>query len=347
MSDHAVARMTTTPMLLNRFRATAGSLLLAIATTTHAATYPADPALGAGLLCVSDGGVVCLDAKDLSVRWRALGDAHTLEPVIAGGLVLVGGGAGLHALEADTGERRWHWAGEGLVFAPTIGADTAYAADRAGHVVALELEHGSVRWQRDLGGWSYPPAVVGGRLVSGGREGVVRALAPGDGATLWRHELGQELVYRPVPAAGLAVVTTFGGRIVAYAPDGRIAWQARDAVPSFSPAVAGPLLLFGGMDGRLRARVAATGAKAWDFQASGQLARPARHHAASDEVALVDADGHAFVLDGATGRLLLRVRIPGPPTGGPVHRPGAGWIVPYRDRGTMRYLPLSQTSADD
>ena len=320
--------------------------LVVVATTAGATSYPANPATGAGLVCVSNSGLVCLDADDLSLRWRALDGAHTLEPVIAGGLVLVGGGAGLQAFDAGSGERRWHWRGDGLVFSPTVDDGTAYVSDRGGQLVALDLATGTPRWRRDLGGWSYPPAVVSGRLVTGGRDGIVRALDPASGVTLWRRAAGQELVYRPVAAHGLAVVTTFAGRVLALEPDGDPAWQARDPVPSFSPSVAGPLLLFGGMDGRLRARFALDGAKAWEFGASGQLAEPARYHARSGEIALIDPDGHVAVLERARGRLRARARVPGAPMAGPIHRPGSGWIVPYRADGTIAYLPVSDRSAD-
>lgn len=321
--------------------------LMLAASAVEAARYPANPAAGAGLVCLSDSGLVCVDADDLSARWRALADAHTLEPVIADGMVLVGGGAGLHAFDAATGEARWQWRGEGLVFSPTVAGETVYVSDQGGRLAALELATGAPRWQRDLGGWSYPPAVLAGRLVTGGRDGVVRALDRASGGTLWRYDAGQELVYRPVAAGGRAIVTTFAGAVIALEPDGSVAWRASDPVPSFSPARAGPLLLFGGMDGRLRARRVADGTRVWEFRAAGQLAVPARHHAASGRVALVDPDGHAVVLDRADGRMLARVRIPGAPLGGPLHRPGSGWIVPYRADGTVGYLSVSQAGADE
>lgn len=320
--------------------------LLLAATPGQAAQRPANPAVGAGMVCVSGSGLVCLDGDDLSPRWRALTGEHTLEPVIADGMVLVGGGAGLHAFAADTGTVLWRWRGRGLVFTPTVADGTAYAADRHGHLRALDLATGAPRWQRQLDGWSYPPAIVGGRLLTGGRAGVVRALDPADGRTLWRRSVGQELVYRPVAAGGLAVVTTFAGRVLAFTPDGDLAWEARDPVPSFSPAVAGPLLLFGGMDGRLRARRAADGAPVWEFAAAGQLAVPARHHPPSAQVALVDGDDNALVLDRADGRPLARLAVPGRALGAPLYRAGTGWIIFFDRDGTISHRSVSQSRAE-
>lgn len=322
------------------------ALLLTLSATADGAEYPARPAVGAGLVCLSDAGLVCLDGDDLTVRWRALEGEHTLEPVIAGDMVLVGGGAGLHAFEAASGERRWHWRGEGLVFTPSVDRDTAYVADQHGQLLALDLATGATRWQRDLDGWSYPPAIVAGRLVTGGREGVVRALDPADGRTLWRHELKQELVYRPVAAGDLAVITTFDGRILALDPEGNTVWTSRDPVASFSPVAAGDHLLFGGMDGRLRARHVGDGRLAWQVEAVGPLALPARHQAREAQAALLDADGNAIVVDMRNGNVMVRLSMPGKPVSAPLYRHAEGWIVFFREHGTIDWLPLSQLQAE-
>lgn len=322
------------------------ALLLTLSVTAGGAEYPARPAVGAGLVCVSDAGLVCFDEDDLTVRWQVLEGEHTLEPVIAGGMVLVGGGAGLHAFEAGSGEQRWHWRGKGLAFTPSVERDTAYVADQDGQLLALDLATGTPRWRRSLDGWSYPPAVVAGRLVTGGREGIVRALDPADGRTLWRHEMEQELVYRPVAVGDRAVVTTFSGHVLALDPEGETVWMARDPVPSFSPVRAGNLLLFGGMDGRLRARNIDDGRLAWRIRAAGPLVLPARHHAPVDRSALIDADGKVIVVDTHNGDAVARLSVPGKPVSAPLYRHARGWVVFFRERGTIDWSSLSQMQAE-
>ncbi len=322
------------------------ALLLILSATAGGAEYPARPAVGAGLVCVSDAGLVCFDEDDLAVSWEALEGEHTLEPVIAGGMVLVGGGSGLHAFAAGSGKRRWHWRGKGLVFTPSVERDTAYVADQDGQLLALDLAAGTPRWRRNLDGWSYPPAVVAGRLVTGGREGVVRALDPVDGRTLWRHQTGQELVYRPVAVGDRAVVTTFSGRVLALDPDGESVWIARDPVASSSPVRSGNLLLFGGMDGHLRARGIEDGRLAWRIRAAGPLILTARHHAPVDRSALIDADGNAIIVDTRSGTVVTRLSVPGKPVSAPLYRHARGWVVFFRERGTIDWLPLSQLQAE-
>lgn len=339
-----VAKLRSIPPIVRLGRVVV--LLAALSATADAATYPTRPAVGAGLVCVSDSGLVCLDGGDLTVRWQALAGEHTLEPVIADGMVLVGGGTGLHAFHAASGEQRWHWRGKGLTFTPSVDRDTAYVADQEGRLLALDLATGAPRWQRELAGWSYPPAIVAGRLVTGGREGVVRALDPADGQTLWRRELQQELVYRPVAVDDMAVITTFDGRILALDAEGTTIWTARDPVASFSPVPAGDLLLFGGMDGRLRARHVDDGRLVWQVEATGPLALPARQHAPGSQAALVDADGNAIVVDMRSGEVVLRTPLPGKPVSAPLYRDAGGWVAFSRRGGTIARMDLSNQGAE-
>lgn len=323
-------------------------LLAALALPAQGASYPAQPALGDGVICVSDAGVVCLDRAEPSRQWAALNGEHTLEPVIAGPVVLVGGGAGLHAFDAASGEPLWQWRSDGLVFPPTVDDGVVYASDENGRLRALELSTGRRLWQRRFDGWSYPPAVVQGRLVTGGRGGVVRALSAADGTTLWQQSLQQELVYRPVAAGQLAIVTTFDGRIVAFDGEGERAWTARDPVASFSPAVAGDLLLFGGWDGRLRARRLTTGESIWSRKiGNSQLDLLVRVAADGAGIGLTTPDGEVLLLHPDSGRIERRTApIPGR-IGTPFRGPGDGWVILVRRSGTIAPIGLSHLLADE
>lgn len=306
------------------------------AATAH---YPAQPAAGAGVVCVSASGVVCFDEGDLTRRWSALAGRQTFEPVIAGSTLLVGGSSGLHAFDARTGAPHWHRESEGAVFSPTVAEGVAYATDRQGRIEALEIRTGEVLWQRRVEGWTYPPAIVAGRLVTGGRAGVLFAVEPGDGRVLWRRDLDQELVYRPVAVGSSVVVTTFAGTVAAFAPDGALLWQARDSVPSTSPEHADGLLVFPGMDGTLRARDASTGRLAWTAPLSGRLSVAGR--ADGGRVAAASSDGVAFVLETAGGSVVHRAAIPGAPVGGAIARGDGRWRVPYRAAGIISWLEAS------
>lgn len=306
------------------------------------ARYPAQPAVGAGVLCVSDSGVYCLDQRNLEHAWQALEGIHTLEPVIAAGRLLVGSSNGVHALDAVSGRRLWHRRGTGLVFTPTVDQRTAYTGDEHGRMEALEIETGALRWHRHFDGWSYPPAIVGDVLITGGRDGVVRGLDPATGDTQWRIDLDEELVYRPVAADDHALITTFGRTVAAITKTGEIAWRRHVPSPSFSPATAGNIAVFGGMDSRFRALSVRTGDRLWQHTMGGTLSIPPRAEGA--RVGVVDGDGRVRVLSLANGRCRAGGRLPGKPLASPVRLPGNRWIALYREGGTIHHLTLSHES---
>jgi len=323
-------------------------LLVMVALPVHGASYPQQPVAAADLVCVSNGGLVCMDSTDFGRQWSALDGEHTLEPVIADGRVLVGGAAGLQVFDAATGTLRWQWTADGLVFPPTVADGVVYASDQHGRFRALDLDSGRVLWQRRFSGWSYPPAVIGDRLVTGGRDGVVRGLDVADGTTRWRLSVEQELVYRPVAAGQLAIVTTFDGTVTAIDREGRRVWSVRDPAASFSPAVAGDLVLLGGWDGRLRARRRHTGDLVWERDiGAGQLNLPARPGPEGDTLGLATPDGEMLLLDRATGRIKHRTAPMPDAIGSPIHLPAHGWVILSRRSGTIVRRRLSESGAGE
>ncbi|MDZ7829889.1 MAG: PQQ-binding-like beta-propeller repeat protein [Halofilum sp. (in: g-proteobacteria)] len=322
-------------------------LLVLHAAAAGAARYPGQPARGDGLVCVSVHGVACVDRESGALRWSALAGEHTLEAVIAGGRVFVAGSGGLRVFRAGTGELEWRWRSGAMVFPPTVAGGVAYTGDETGRMWALDADSGDVLWERRFEGWSYPPALVGDTLVTGGRGGIVRGLDAATGATRWRRAQSQELVYRPIAAGGLAVVTTFDGTVAAYRADGSEAWRHRDPVASRSPAAGGGLLLFGGLDGRLRARDAADGRLLWsrDF-GEGRLQRPAVFGPDARRAALHTPDHRIVVLEVRSGRPLLQIDVPPGTRGTPLFLAGRGWTVVVHRAGTFSLVPLSDFETD-
>lgn len=272
-------------------------------------------------------------------RWGALPEVHTFEPLISQDAVILGSTSGLHVLDSSDGAARWRWRCGGEVFSPAVDGSVVYVTDRTGQVAAMGLDDGDVVWTRQLDGWLYTPALVAGRIITGGRAGVVHALDRDTGETLWMRKLDQELVFRPVAVDGGVVVTTFKGSIIRLDRDGRVRWRQRDPSPSFSPTVAGELLLFGGMDGVLRARDSRTGRLRWAVQLSGKLAIPAQAH--GRQVAVVSPDGTFALIDAGDGSVLTSVSIPGKPVGGPFRAREGMWRAVYRGAGIISWIDAS------
>jgi len=313
---------------------------VAAAPPPSSAVYPRQPATGHGLTCLAGSGVRCFASDSMERRWEALPGTRTFELVMAPDAILAGSTAGLHALDPTDGSVRWRWRSGAEVFSPAVESSFAYASDRAGRVAAIRLTDGEIRWQRRLDGWLYTPALVAGQLITGGRGAIVYALDQDTGETVWTRKLAQELVYRPVAVGNGVVVTAFDGSVIRLGRDGSIRWRDRDPSPSFSPAVAGNLLLFGGMDGILRARDARTGRMRWRVELSGRLNIPARED--GGEAAVVSPDGTFALVDAVDGSVQVRTSIPGSPVGAPIRTGDGTWRVFQRHRGIISWVVASE-----
>jgi len=314
--------------------------VLCISRPAGAAGYPDQPAVGAGLVCLSHAGLTCFDRSTMDRKWSALPGDHTFDPVVTPSLVLAGGASGLRALSAASGEPRWHWYRGDDVFSPATDSGTVFATDRGGRVAAIDIDSGGVRWWRQLEGWLYTPALVGELVITGGRAGILYALDRDTGEIIWRHELDQELVHHPVALDDSVVVTTFKGTTARLDRQGGTIWQKRDPSPSFSPAAAEGLLVFGGMDGTWRARDVESGRLRWKIKMSGKLKLPARVH--TNRVALASPDGNAVIVDSETGEVVERLTIPPAVLGAPIQADPGIWRVFYTDSGIISWSDASQ-----
>ncbi|MDP8937384.1 MAG: PQQ-binding-like beta-propeller repeat protein [Actinomycetota bacterium] len=176
------------------------------------------PVVAAGRAVVStwEGSLIALDDEGGRVAWRAPLPGPAVGPAAASadGTVVVttweaadGGAAGVVAVEAATGRRRWTVALEpGGVSAPAVtsgGVVVLVAGDVAAH--GLELATGEARWRVETGGAGSPE---------------VPPLALDDGAVLVAHRLG-----------GMGLLD---GR------DGAVRWQAGADAAAVRGGPAGP-----------------------------------------------------------------------------------------------------------
>ena len=267
-------------------------------------SYPSNPLITATEVFLSDNGISSYRKNDASLRWQALGDRHSDDPVISAELLLVGSSTGLYAFHRDDGELAWRLKTPVRVFSPTVAGDFVYLPSTNGLLTKLGLADGRVIWQRQLPGWIYPPALADGVLVVGGNEHQVLGLSPADGRTQWRIALDQELVYRPVAVDDrTVVVTTFAGEILALAAnDGTPLWRARDSVANLSPVVTADTLFFRTLGGDLRARRRSDGSLLWSAEVEGIASQPPV--IAGDRVLVLDANQRTHRFDINTGKPL-------------------------------------------
>ena len=135
-------------------------------------------------------------------------------------------------IEGSTSSRR-------LGAAPIVADGTLYAVDTAGTVHALDAETGARKWEyrpdiaSDLRGAAFGGglAVAGNRLFATSGTGRVVALDTADGSEVWSANPAGPLRDAPTLAFNLVVVMTQDNRIIALNQnDGSLAWQESGSV---------------------------------------------------------------------------------------------------------------------
>ncbi len=144
--------------------------------------------------------LIALDAESGMTRWTS---NDGLQPFAYADGILVGrGDYGLVAVDATTGEKRWHVAHSGLPgdttfgfgLAPIIADGTLYAGSE--RLYAVDMNSGEIGWMVEGESTS---AVSDGETVYRIVDGTVEALDATDGSRRWRTSDGTDF------AAGLAL----------------------------------------------------------------------------------------------------------------------------------------------
>ena len=219
-------------------------------------------------------GVRALD-RDGREQWRApVDDLLPAAPALDGGTVLVGGEAGVTALDRRDGTLRWRRPMADATYAVAVADGVALVGDGAGTLTAFDATSGGIRWSVQHPGslWSGPRVDrVSGAVVAS-----------------W-HETGAPAV-----------------RVLDLA-DGALRWEAPTGACSAAPALHDGLVVLAIGDGHRRAwveaREVATGAARWQTPVTASFEEAIEPAVDARDVAVVDHFGVVTVLDRATGRL--------------------------------------------
>ena len=240
------------------------------------------PAVGDGAVVArsGDGRVFGLDASSGKRRWiydrtpPVLTLRGAADPVIAGGLALVGLDSGkLPALDLSSGRAAWeaeigvpHGASDldrmvDVDATPVVSGDQVFAVSYQGRLMDLDLQTGRTVRERDLSSWA-GLAVGQHQVYVTDSKDRVWAFDRSNGASVWREDQFQGL--------SLTAPTVFGDYVVVADNTGRVNWLARSsgkivarvqiggsgfgtASISRAPVAAGNRLYVLDMDGNLKA----------------------------------------------------------------------------------------------
>ena len=237
-------------------------------------------------------------------------------PVLRAGVLYVGGSDGtLAALDAATGAPRWRFrAGGAIASTPAVDDHAVYVASRDGLLRALDLRSGRERWRHRFdpalpGGdyWDFflsSPVLADGALFIGGGDGRVVALDPATGREKWRTDVGARVRSTIAAQAGTLVFGTLDGHVRAL--------RSRDGAPLWNFATDGAAHTFADQGNDTTSVVASP-----TIVGSGPGAL----------VAVGGRDGMLYALELATGHLRWRLT-----------HDGASWILATATDGRTLYV---------
>ncbi len=241
----------------------------------------AKPVLFAGSVAVAGGDTVAtLDARTGTEGWRA--DVGRVDGLAASSDTLfVTTGQGVFALGLS-GERKWHVGYNATHTAPGIGGGLLLVG-RGDEVIALDAESGEQKWKTKLGGFvsESSPAYFENRVFVGANDGNLYVLLAGDGSVRQRFRADGWVQTTPAFSGGIVVIgssagTVYGISIVA----GEESWKHR--LPEAAKGTVAMLdlgtrtiALVPSMDGKLYGFDAEEGKLLWAFPSAGAAGSPA------------------------------------------------------------------------
>jgi len=138
--------------------------------------------------------------EELETVWQfeAAEGALAARPLTVGNLVYAGSWDNkLYAIDAATGEERWHIEADNWFWSePVVSEGALYAASLDGKVYAVDAKTGEAHWPKPFNTGSEVRAgltISDGSLIVGARDGVVRKINLGDGAPEGELQIGTKI----------------------------------------------------------------------------------------------------------------------------------------------------------
>ncbi len=248
------------------------------------------------------------NVSGMDEAWRYTTDTGSIgvsSPAVANGVVYIGSGGNVNALNASTGARLWSYATGIDMSSPAVANGVVYIGSTDGSVYALNASTGTRLWSYATGNSVHSsPAVANGVVYIGSSDGSVYAFNASTGARLWSYATGSYVLSSPAVAKGVVYVGSEDNNVYALnAATGVKLWSyATGASVSSSPAVANGVVYVGSQDNSVYALNASTGAKLWSYATGNSVASsPA---VANGVVYVGSWNGGIYALSASTGEQL-------------------------------------------
>jgi outer membrane protein assembly factor BamB len=263
-------------------------------------TFAKGPVIHGELLIARryDGSVVAYDLSLEEKRWEWADGAYFGPPgTLVDGAYVLASGSAVYSLDASTGEPRWKRVlPNGVVMTPASDDQHVYVGTRAGSFHALARDTGEPVWTQEGHGpfgWT-DPVVADGHVYVGDR---------GLGGSIQRGEFGRDVRELESPR---------GGALFAFeASSGRLLWGRSFGATGLSrPFVWKKEILagFGRFVGRFDRETGAIEASRSIRTGTNPFGSPT---VVGERLYFGNLDGHLYVHDLASGKLLWAFQVPG------------------------------------
>ena len=214
---------------------------------------------------------------NLSQDWAATLNGAPTSPVVAGGMLYVGSGAGtVYAFDATTGVQAWTAATTAAIgAAPAVVGGVVYVVSGDGKLWAFDAATGAAVWGSPitLTGTSNSAPTVAGGVVYVGTTTNVYAIDAATGAVDWTQApgLGSFSGTSPAVANGSVVFTSNTGRVVSYVASavGGFQWSQTYGGALTTPLIVAGAVYFGSTNGNAYSISLASGNLRWSNNPAG------------------------------------------------------------------------------
>ncbi len=204
--------------------------------------------------------------KRLSSERNSYFGGHLTSPVVVDGMVFIGAGKEVYALDAKTGKVLWEFAAQDYITSSaSVAGGRLYISDFT-HFYAIDPQHGSLIWSYPTVTSIYFSAVATGETVLVSNGDKLIALDAASGMQRWSVSIPSEVL---IPAAIRGAQALIKSTTTLYALDlasGKALWQFHDPNYVSLPAVAGSaVFVVSGMgpDTAIAALDVASGRSTW------------------------------------------------------------------------------------
>jgi outer membrane protein assembly factor BamB len=250
----------------------------------------------------------------MTLNWKfpTVGQVE-LSPVQSNGVVYVGAGFQVSALNSTTGKLLWQYTAGDFVGTPAVANGIVYTTSADGNVYALSAANGALRWtfQTSPGIPAAKLCVANETVYVGSWNTNLYALNAKTGALNWKFNAGTDIESIPAVANKMVffAANNFGAQNgIFYALDtdtGNVLWQF--TLPFFfdaSPTVVNGVVYIGSGDKNLYALNSQTGALLWKYATdSAERTSPA---VGNGVVYVTSGGGFIYALNAYNGKLLWR-----------------------------------------